>query len=106
MTKEALLAKLHELPTIKFGTVPLDKQVIKGSEGSIRYKMTKECRPSVGLILCTLQVIGPMDDRKNFILKLANALGDPWLLMNSPDMPGIAHLAFWEASVLDRRLKK
>jgi hypothetical protein len=105
MTKEALLEGILKLPTIKIGSVAEDNQIIEGNQGNVHYKMTREVIPILAdLTLFSLSTSGPEAERLAFINEVSEKLGKPFAVEEMPDLPGI-YFAFWEASLVERRLK-
>lgn len=106
MAQERLLAGMSELPIIEAGRVAKDNEIIEGNQGNVHYKMTKEIIPFLeNLTLYSLSTSGPIAERMAFIQALTEHLGQPWAMMDSPNLPGIILFAFWEADQVDKRFK-
>ena len=107
MTKERLLERILELPTIKIGTVAEDDQIIEGNQGRVHYKMTREMVPTAsgGVTLFSLSASGPKVERLNFIREIAAELGPPIRVDELYLLPGI-HFALWKDDEVEKRLKR
>ncbi|MDP3955202.1 MAG: hypothetical protein Q8Q15_02460 [bacterium] len=88
MTKEALLHSLPGLPTIEIGTIAKDPEIIKGNEGNVHYKMTKESVCGL-VVLLSLSVSGSEEERIRFIEEIALELGKPNVITELSEIPGI-----------------